>query len=134
MGTHTNSSQTLSNKCLLLPSSFLVFKVFSLGSPRVHSTMSWLSFIRHCQMVVFQEGYSNCLGNGDYNVLTSLLHSITRAITPCIQSSAFRPKFSTYCYELISKCSALLRNPFKGLSFYMSHRFTGESTVPAGTC
>lgn len=55
MGLRMKSSQTLSTECLLLSGSFLVFKGFLLDFLLVNSTVSWPSFIRHCQMVVFQE-------------------------------------------------------------------------------
>lgn len=51
-------------ECLLLSGRFLVFREFSLDSPLVNSTVPWPSFIRHCQMEVFQERCSDCLGVG----------------------------------------------------------------------
>lgn len=77
MGVHMKSSQT---SALDVCSSLVVFGLQRVltGFSLVNSTVPWPDFIRHCQMVVFQERYSGCLGNGNYHVLTNLLHSITQ--------------------------------------------------------
>lgn len=40
------------------------------GFSLANCTVPWPGFIRYCQMVVFHERYSGCLGNGNYHVLT----------------------------------------------------------------
>lgn len=67
MGTRVNSS--LSNECLLLLGSFLVFKVFSLGSPTGTFHYVLAEFYQALPDGSFSRRILNRLGDGDYNVL-----------------------------------------------------------------
>lgn len=118
VGVHMKSSQT----SMFAPHWwFFGLQSVLTGFSLVNSTVPWPGCIRHCQMIVFQERYSGCLGNGNYHVLTNLLHSITQH--PIVDLGSVDQNSSSVISRAFKNAQQSWETFQKSLFFYLSSKF-----------